>query len=532
MPARAPQVLGVGLKYPEIAAMTVASDQSQEVAFGPFRLDARRRMLYRDGASVALGTRGIDILCALAASPGALVTKDELISKVWSGAIVEDNAIQAQVSALRKALEDGKGGQRYIVTVPGRGYRFVAEPTDARHSLLDKPSIAVLPFDNMSGDPSQDYFADGVVEDIITALTRVPSLQVIARNSSFAYKGRATDIRQVGRELSVRYVLEGSVRKAGERLRISAQLIQAGTGVHLWAEQFDGSLADVFALQDEITARVVGALVPNLQGAEIARAVCKPPESLDAYDLYLRALACHNALTAEATDEALRLLERALALDPTFVSAAAFAAIIWAVRIQHGWSSSLEHAQAEALRHARMAVRLDPHDAESLATLARWTAMYTGDYREARQLAERAIALDPHSARVWRSSGFIYLYMGEAELALDHLRHGLRFHPRDIWVHESWSGVALAQLTLGRDEEAVASARMAVQLNPRYALALRIFAAALAMTGHIEDAKDVMRQHRDIDPDCTIKTLSERLGYWKKMFTRFFEGLRRAGMPE
>ena len=172
MPARAPQVLGVGLKYPEIAAMTVASDQSQEVAFGPFRLDARGRMLYRDGASVALGTRGIDILCALAASPGALVTKDELISKVWSGAIVEDNAIQAQVSALRKALEDGKGGQRYIVTVPGRGYRFVAEPTDARHSLLDKPSIAVLPFDNLSGDPSQDYFADGTSSRRLRACRR------------------------------------------------------------------------------------------------------------------------------------------------------------------------------------------------------------------------------------------------------------------------------------------------------------------------------------------------------------------------
>lgn len=512
--------------------MTVASDESQEVAFGPFRLDAPGRMLYRDGASVALGARGIDILCALAASPGALVTKDDLISKVWSGAIVEDNAIQAQVSALRKVLGDGKDGRRYIVTVPGRGYRLVAEPADARHYLLDKPSIAVLPFDNMSGDPSQDYFAHGVVEDIITALTRVPSLQVIARNSSFAYKGRATDIRQVGRELSVRYVLEGSVRKAGEQLRISGQLIQAETGVHLWAEQFDGSLADVFALQDEITARVVGALVPNLQRAEIARAHRKPPGSLDAYDLYLRALACRNALTAEATGEALRLLERALVLDPTFVSAAAFAGIMWGVRIQHGWFSSLEHAQAETLRYARMAVRLDPHDAESLAMLARVTAMYTRGHSEARQLVERAIALDPHSARVWRSSGFIYLYMGEAELALDHLRRGLRFHPRDIWVYENWSGVALAQLTLGRDEEAVASAGMAVQLNPRYALALRIFAAALAMTGHIEDAKDVMRQQRAIDPDCTTLTLSERLGYSKKLSSRFFDGLRLAGMPE
>jgi TolB-like protein/Flp pilus assembly protein TadD len=532
MPVRGPQVLGPDLKYPEIAAMTVASDQSREVAFGPFRLDSRGRVLYRDGVSVALGTRGIDILCALTASRGALVTKDQLISKVWSGAIVEDNAIQAQVSALRKALKDGKGGQRYIVTVPGQGYRFVAEPAAPRDPLLDKPSIAVLPFDNMSGEPSQDYFVDGVVEDIITALTRVPSLQVVARNSSFAYKGRAVDIRQVGRELSVRYVLEGSVRKAGGRLRITGQLLQAETGVHLWAEKFDGNLADVFALQDEITARVVGALVPNLQGAEIARAHRKPSESLDAYDLYLRALACRNTLTAEATDEALRLLERALALDPTFVSAAAFAGTMWAVRIQHGWLSSLEHAQTETLRYARMAVRLDPHDAESLATLARWTAMCTRDYSEARQLADRAIALDPHSARAWRSSGFIYLYMDEAELALDHLQRGLRFHPRDIWVHDSWSGVALAQLTLGRHEDAVAAARMAVQLNPRYVLSLRIFAAALAMTGHIEDAKDVMRQHRDIDPNCTISALSERIGYSAGVSTRFFEGLRRAGMPE
>jgi TolB-like protein len=318
--------------------MTDASDQSREVAFGPFRFDGRGRVLYRDDEIVALGSRGIDILCVLTASRGALVTKDQLIAKVWSGTIVEDNAIQAQVSSLRKALEDGKGGQRYIVTVPGRGYRFVAALPGASHAPLEKSSIAVLPFDNMSGDPSQGYFADGIVEDIITALTRVPSLQVVARNSSFAYRGRAVDIRQVGRELSVRYVLEGSVRKAGDRLRISGQLILAETGVHLWAEQFDGSLADVFALQDEITARVVGALVPNLQGAEIARAHRKPPESLDAYDLYLRALACRNALTAEATDEALRLLERALMLDPTFVSAAAFAGIMWALRIALGWS--------------------------------------------------------------------------------------------------------------------------------------------------------------------------------------------------
>ena len=226
--------------------MTAKSGKGNEITFGPFRLDIERRLLSRDGAPVPLRSRGSDILCVLAASPGMLVTKENLMDQVWPGLNVGENTIQVHVSALRKALGEDIGGQRFIVTVPGRGYRFIAGPPSESHSaephaglglaLPDKPSIAVLPFQNMSGDREQEYFADGIAEDIITALSRMQWLFVIARNSTFTYKGRSVDIKQVGRDLGVRYVLEGSVRKAGNRVRITGQLIDASTGVHLWAD--------------------------------------------------------------------------------------------------------------------------------------------------------------------------------------------------------------------------------------------------------------------------------------------------------
>jgi TolB-like protein/Flp pilus assembly protein TadD len=513
---------------------------AEDFVFGRFRLDAQGRALLCDGRRVALRSRSFELLCVLIAARGKLVTKDELMARVWPGAIVEDNALQVHVSALRKALGEDVGSQHHIVTVQGQGYRFIGEPAGRQTAsitppevppLPEKPSIAVMPFQNMSGDPAQDYFADGIVEDIITALTRVPSLSVVARNSSFAYKGRSVDIRQVGLELGVRYVLEGSVRKADTRLRISGQLIQADNGMHLWAEHFDGSLADIFALQDELTASVVGAVVPSLQGAEIARVRRKPPESLDAYDLYLRALACRNTMTSAGTDEALRLLEQALTLDPTFVSAAMLAAIMWALRVSQGWWS-VEQAQAEALRYARLAVQIDPHDAEALAILARWIAMCERDYEEARSLAERSIAADPNSARVWRSSGYIFVYMGESQLALDHLHRGLQFNPRDSWAHESWTGIAQALMQLHRDGEAVAAARKAVQLNSLFTGSLRALAAALALIGNLDESRSVMRRHRELDPDCSLTAMKARFGFTEQASVRYFEGLRRAGMPD
>src|SRR5690348_11218259 len=305
---------------------------NEDIAFGPFRLDIRRRMLSRDGTLLPLLPRSLEILCVLAASPGQVISKDELMAKVWPGLVVEENTIQVHVSALRKALGEDIGGQRYIVTIPAIGYRFIANgsehagaqgPADAGAALAlpDKPSIAVMPFDNMSGDREQDYFADGMVEDIITALSRLKWLFVIARNSTFTYKGRSVDIRQVGRELGVRYVLEGSVRKAGDRVRITAQLIDAETSAHIWADRYDRAVHDIFALQDEITLSTVAAIEPSVRQAEIERARRKRPESLDAYDLVLRATPLVDTGMPEGALQAVPLLERALLLEPNYALA-------------------------------------------------------------------------------------------------------------------------------------------------------------------------------------------------------------------
>jgi TolB-like protein len=275
---------------------------SEEVRFGRFRFDLGRRELWRDGVPVRLGSRALDVLSMLAGAAGNVVTKDELLARVWPGLVVEENNLQVQVSALRKALDEDQSGQSYLITVPGRGYRFIGLVESSNEPALpDKPSIAVLPFQNMSDDPKQEYFADGMVEDITTALSHMRWLFVIARDSSFVYKGRTVDVKQVGRELGVRYVVEGGVRKAGHRVRITAQLIDASTGAHLWADHFDGDREDIFDLQDQVTASVVGAIAPKLEQAEIERAKRKPTESLDAYDYFLRGMACTHQMTREAT---------------------------------------------------------------------------------------------------------------------------------------------------------------------------------------------------------------------------------------
>ena len=274
-----------------------------EVRFGRFRFDLGRRELSRDEAPLRLGGRALDILHLLASAKGDTVSKDELLARVWPGVVVEENNLQVQVSALRKALQEEATGQSYVVTVPGRGYRLIGliDSSHQEPALPDKPSIAVLPFQNMSDDPGQDYFADGMVEDIITALCHIRWLFVIARNSSFTYKGRAVDMKQVGRELGVRYVLEGGVRKLAQRVRITAQLIDVSTGAHLWADHFDGGVEDIFDLQDQVAASVVGAISPKLEQAEIERAARKPTESLDAYDYFLRGMANVHRLAREAT---------------------------------------------------------------------------------------------------------------------------------------------------------------------------------------------------------------------------------------
>jgi TolB-like protein/Tfp pilus assembly protein PilF len=519
--------------------------------FGPFRLSADRRELSSHGVPVQLGSRAFDLLLALARRHGQLATKDELMAEVWPDTVVEDNNLKAQISALRKVLCDEPEGSRWLLTVPGRGYRFVA-PVERQASaaiadetawtrgtvgsapalpLPNKPSIAVLPFTNMSGEPEQDYFADGIVEDILTALSRFRSLFVIARNSSFTYKGRVVDVRQVGRELGVRYILEGSVRKADNRVRISGQLVQTETGAHVWAERYDRDFGDIFALQDEMTASIVGALVPSLQRAEIERARGKPPDSLDAYDLYLRALTAFYTWTKEGNDQALRFLGQALTLDPNFVAAVILAELCWERRFIQAWWP-IADALAESTRLARLAVQLDPDNADALAVLARRTPSINQDYDEAISLAERAVALGPNSALAWEHSGWALVHAGRPERALAHFERVLRLNPRDPQAYNPLAGIALALIQLERDAEAIATARRAVQQRPNSVGGWRMLTAGLALTGQLEEARTAVRRLLDLDPTCSLTTVYLRFGHSERARARFFEGLRKAGIPE
>jgi TolB-like protein len=518
---------------------------AETFVFGPFRLVVSSRLLLANGEPIQLGSRAIDLLLALLRRRGQVVTKDELMTEAWPGTVVEENSLHVQMSALRKALETHAGSGRFISTVPGRGYRFVGQveqlageqqrampsaPT-APPPLPEKPSIAVLPFSNISGDPEQDYFADGIVEDIITALARFPSLFVISRNSSFTYKGPTADIKQVSRELGVRYVLEGSIRKAGSRVRITGQLVQAESGMHVWAEHYDRDLSDIFALQDEMTARVVGAVVPSLQRAEIERARCKPPNSLDAYDLYLRALPAFYACTKESNKEALELLEKALALDPDFVAALLLAENCWSLMANQGWVPARE-TQSEVMRYARRAAQIDKDNAEALATLARRTAGIERNYEEANSLAERAVVLNPNSAIAWRQGGFSQIYAGRPEVGLEYLERAVRLSPLDARSEDSWAGIALALIQLERNKEAVAAGRRATQGNPNSATGWRVLSAALALTGQLEEARAAMRRLLVIDPNCTVAIMAVRQGYADMAKARYFDGLRKAGLPE
>jgi TolB-like protein/tetratricopeptide (TPR) repeat protein len=516
------------------------ADLIEDEVFGRFRLDAGENSLWCDGKRLPLRARSVDILRILIAADGGLVTKDALMDRVWRGAIVDENVLQVHVSALRKALGESAGSQSHIVTVPGRGYCFIREPaiplaTAASATLpqgLERPSIAVLRFQNMSDDPGQDYFADGVVEDIITALTRNSRLSVVARNSSFAIGRHAVDVREIGRRLNARYVLEGSVRKSGRRLRMNAQLIQAGDGMHVWAAGFDGDIGDVFAFQDELTARVVGALLPTLRMAEIERARRKPPESLDAYDLYLRAFAARHTLTREGNDEALRLIGQAMTLDPTFADAAVFAGAIWGGRVINGWTTD-GSAQREALRCMRLAVLLDPNGAEAIASLARMISGFEDDCEEVRRLARRAIALSPGSPIILRITGFALVHIGEYRNGYEYLRRALQFAPNDFMSFDCWTGVALALIGLERDEEATEAARTAVQQSPRFAMALRALASSLALLGRSDEARDAVRRVVEIDPTCSMQAMRTRFGgAYQRGSVRYLSGLRLAGLPE
>jgi TolB-like protein/class 3 adenylate cyclase/Tfp pilus assembly protein PilF len=399
--------------------------------------------------------------------------------------------------------------------------------------LPSKPSIAVLPFDDLSGERDQEYFADGMVEEIITALSRFRGLFVIARNSSFAYKGRTVNVREVGRELGVRYILEGSVRKAGNRLRISGQLIDATTSMHLWAERFDGDLADIFDLQDQVTTSVVGAIAPKLEQAEIERTKHRPTDSLDAYDCYLRGLAGLHRFTKEDNSEALSHFRRAVELDPNFAAAYGMAARCYAQRKAGRWMADLDLDIAEAARLARRAVELGHDDAVALCTAGYALADVVNELEDGDNLIDRALTLNPNLAMAWIFSGWVKISLGSPELAIERLTHAMRLNPQDSYYFGARAAMASAHLAAGRYDEALSWAETALRAKPGFLFALCIAAASAALAGRGEAMRKAMMLVRQNDPQLRLSNLKEVIsGLQPAEFARWQEGLRLAGLPE
>jgi TolB-like protein len=510
--------------------------------FNECTLDLTRGHLLNASGEVDLRPKSFEVLRLLVENAGRLLSKEEIHAAVWPNIVVTDESLARCISDIRAAI--GDQAQAVIKTVPRRGYRFAAEVTTAgvtlsrgpevARRLSDRPSIAVMPFTNMSGDPEDDYFADGVVEDIITGLSRMRWLFVIARNSSFTYKGRAVDIRQVGRDLGVRYVLEGSIRKAGKRLRVTGQLIDASVGIHLWADRFDGVLEDVFEVQDQVTARVLGAVAPNLEQAEIERARRKPTESLDAYDFFLRGLASFHKLTAKDVDDAEQLWHRAIELDQDYASAYAMASMCYAIR--KGRGSILDRGQeiAEATRLARQAVKCDRGDAIALSFAGYTLAYVAGQLDDGAAYLGQAVSLNPNLASARYLGGWVKVWLGEPDLAVEQFMHAMELSPVDPFLWQMLHGMAHAHFFAGRHEEAVARATMAMRENPESHAALRIAAASNALARRMEEAASVTARLRQLNPLLRVSNLRNTLGPYrdKKYLAMLEDALRRAGLPE
>ena len=415
-----------------------------------------------------------------------------------------------------------------LVTVKSAAAASPAEPAGST-----RPSIAVLPFSNISGDPEQEYFADGIVEDIITALSRFESLFVIARNSSFTYKGKAVDIKQVGRELGVRYVLEGSVRKAGGRVRITGQLIDSQTGAHLWADHFDGELKDIFDLQDQVTGRLVAAVAPRLTHAEIERTKRRPVESLDAYDCFLRGLALFEQRTKEAYAQARVLFERAIALDPSFSTPYAMIARCHATAQLHGWNTEPSHDQAEVRRLAERVSTLGNDDALALSSVGFALAWVCRDYDAAAAFVDRALSVNPNLVHAWMNRAMVSSLQGEHEKAIEQFARARRISPigPDYYLVQGYLG--LCHLMMGRYDEALRCGADAASHQPHWLTGHLVFTMANGLAGNIEEAHKSLAELRRLNPTLRLSNVAAIYSYRRaEDRARLVEGLRPAGLPE
>jgi TolB-like protein/class 3 adenylate cyclase/Tfp pilus assembly protein PilF len=500
-----------------------------------------RRISFRIGVHVGdvivragdLFGEGVNIAARLQtlANPGGVCISGETYDQVRKVLPITFTDLGAQhVKNIQEPIRSYHVGARNEASAPAH----VAEAENLP-PIPDKPSIAVLPFQNISGDPEQQYFADGMAEDITTALSRFKSLFVIARNSSFSYKGKAIDVKRVGRELGVRYVLEGSVRKAGSRLRIAAQLIDAASGAHIWAERFDGALEDVFEFQDEVTEKVVGAIAPRVERAEMVRAWRRPPSNTDAYDCYLRGLACLSPMTVDGLEQALGLFTKASALDPAYASAYGMAMHCHAHRFDLllAEADDIAHRRSEISRLWPIVARIGQDDGVALGEAAWAVAYLLQDLSSARQLIDRALELNPNLASAWAISGWLNTWQGHPDLAIEHLGRAQRLDPGSLRL-TSFAAMAHARFFLGEYVKALSLAEEMLRHSPDAHVCLRIGAASAAFADRIDTAHGLAARLQVIDPAFAVSRLREYLGpYQKSAFVeKYAEGLRLAGLPE
>ena len=530
--------------------------------FGEFEIDIGRHELRRGGQAVRIEPQVFDLLLHLVRNRDRIVSKDELIEAIWQGRIISEAALSTCVSAARRAVGDSGGSQQFIRTVPKRGFRFVckiddeakpavnddkgadgsvatAKPveiiqdiTDAPAlALPDKPSIAILPFQNLSGDPDQEYFADGLTEDIITGLSRQRWFFVIARNSTFAFKGGAVDVRKVAGELGVRYVLEGSVRKAAGKVRVTGQLIDAVHGVHLWADRYDRELADVFELQDDITNKVIGSVGPQILVAEAARIRRKPPQSMHAWDLVLQALPHMWRASADEQRRAQELLQQAIAIDPDYAHAHALLGWTHVTLFNLVVGRPISEFTDKALDFGAKAVALDSEDP--------WGHLVLGMGHARRRRSELAVAhlsksveLNPSFVLGHAALGYALACGGEPERGLQALERAERLSPRDPFLAFYAPTVRyMALFALERYEEAIAVCRATSSLHPNHAGAWRLMTVSLGLLGRIDEARQALAHTLKLQPDLSGDHVEKNTVFADPSDrSRFLLGLRKAGL--
>jgi TolB-like protein/cytochrome c-type biogenesis protein CcmH/NrfG len=509
------------------------------VSFGRYRLEPRGGLM-SGGRNVRLTPKALALLCYMAGRPGEVIPKEELFAAVWPEVTVGDAALVTCIQELRKALGDDARRPRYIETLHRRGYRFIAKPaapplpaaldeTPPTLALPDRPSIAVLPLDNMSEEADREYFADGISEDLITGLARIHWLFVIARNSSFVYKNRAVDIKQVARELGVRYVLEGSVRRAGKRIRISAQLIDAVSGGHHWAERYDRELGDIFAVQDEITRNVVAAIEPRLMAAEGVRALSRSPDDLGAWERVARAQTHVWRLTRADYETAIEGLTEAVAAYPDYAPARSRLAFRLLFAAHMGWVDR-EHGLRKGREHAVRALALDDCDSWAQTALG-YLAMMERRTDESIAAFRRAVELNPNSATAHGDLSRGLAFAGHDVEAIEHADDAIRLSPMDPDMALFLGGIAVAHYGAARYADALRVSEEIMRLRPGFQGAQRLHCASLAQTGRIDEARAYLAMIRREQPQLSIAWIKASVPYQTEgLMERFLQGMRKAGL--